>query len=91
VDAELEEDVIPTIDDAAAEQPPPVTYRDWKPEDTRVVVYTTDPATYPKDRPATTRANARAQAELTFGRVLEANYVGERCFFRVMRVVRRVK
>lgn len=85
---ELAEDYVPSIEDAALTSPPPATYRDWLPEETRVLVYTTDPATYPKDRPATTRASAKAECELCFGKVLEANYVGERCFFRVRRAVR---
>ena len=81
---ELAEDYVPTIDVPV----PQATYRDWLPEETRVVVYTTDPTTYPKDRPATTRASAKAECELCFGKVLEANYVGERCFFRVRREVK---
>lgn len=87
---ELAEDYVPTIDAVEASAPPPVTYRDWLPQDTRVVVYTTDPARFPKDRPAVNRAQAKAQCELVFGRVLESNYVGDRCFFRVRKVVKSV-
>ena len=82
---EIAEDHVPTLDQADDNAPPPVTYKDWVPEQTRVVVYTTAPHKYPKDRTAVSRAQALAECKLLFGRVLEANYLPERFFFRVRR------
>jgi hypothetical protein len=72
---------VPTVDDEA----PAASYPDWRPEETRVVTYTTAPHKFPKDRRAVTRAQATAECELVFGRVLEATYMPERFFFRVRR------
>lgn len=70
------------------EAPPQTDYRDWKHEDTKVVVYTTNPDLYPKDRPATSSAAARAECQAIYGRILETNSVPHRYFFRVWRVRR---
>lgn len=82
---QIAEDYVPTVDQADDTKPPPATYRDWTAEDTRIVVFTTASHRYSKDRPAASRADARAQCELAFGRILEANYLSERFFFRVSR------
>jgi hypothetical protein len=75
-------DLVPTLDQGQ----PIATYPDWTHADTKVVVY------YIGGSPrgsnglwALTRDNAKRQAELTYGRVFEANYVPGRAFFRVKR------
>jgi hypothetical protein len=60
-------------------------YRDWKPEDTQVVTYTTMPERYTRDRVVVSKAQAKAQVEAIHGRILETNEVPGRFFFRVMR------
>lgn len=80
---ELAEDFVPHVD-----QPAPVaTYRDWKMEDTCVVTYSIRNDVY-KGRPADSREEALADCRLVFGRVLEANYMPGRAFFRVFKVRR---
>jgi hypothetical protein len=79
------EDFIPTIDQADSDVPPTASYRDWRPEDTKVVTYTNAPELYPRDRFAPTLAVARGDCGVTFGRILEVNAVPGRWFFRVMK------
>lgn len=74
------EDEVPTQPGA------PIEYRDWNPEDTRVVTYTTNPSMYPKDRPTTSIDAARAEVQAVHGRILETNTVPSRFFFRVNKV-----
>lgn len=77
----IAEDVVPTVDSAE----PVATYKDWRPEDTRVVVYAVGNTYYP-GIPAESRDAALAHAKLVYGRVLEENYVPGRAFFRVHKV-----
>lgn len=78
---ELAVDAVPSLD-----QPAPVaTYQDWAPEDTRVVMYAVGNNYYP-GKFAETRDAARIDCELVHGRILEANYIRGRAFFRVNKV-----
>ena len=77
---EVEADVIPTCDTEA----PSATYRNYRPEDTRIIVYSVGRLGYP-GRPVDTRDQALADCKRVFGKVLEANYVPGRAFLRVMR------
>ena len=83
--AEFATDFVPTVDQAE----PVATYRDWNMEDTRVVTYSIRNDVY-KGRPADSREQALADCRLVFGRVLEANYMPGRAFFRVFKVRRDV-
>ncbi len=74
-------DVIPTID----QEEPVASYQDWRPEDTRVVVYTTDPDRYPKDRVAPDGVSAQVACENECGPILQVRTVPYRYFFRVRR------
>jgi hypothetical protein len=86
----IAEDYVPTVDQADEDKPPPATYRDWVPEQTRVITYTNDLERYPRDRYAPTIAKAKAECELAFGPIKETNAVPGRWFFRVAREVRKV-
>lgn len=77
----MQVDVVPTVDAEA----PVATYPDWKREDTIIVTYAIG-NTYYKGKFAETREAALADAQLVHGRVLEANYVQGRAFFRVQKV-----
>lgn len=77
---ELASDVVPTVDGVNGEP----TYRDWRPEDTRIVTYAVGNTVYP-GKYAETREAAKADCEVLHGRILEANYVQGRAFFRVMK------
>ena len=83
--SEFATDFVPTVD----QEEPVATYRDWKLEDTRVVTYSIRNDVY-KGRPADSREQALADCRLVFGRVLEANYMPGRAFFRVFKVRRDV-
>lgn len=74
---------IPTIDDT--DPPKDTDYKDWRAEDTQVLVYTDDLELYPHDRQALDLEDARTQAAL-IGRILEVNDVPHRWFIRVPRV-----
>lgn len=71
---------LPTVDSAV----PLATYPDWDPDDTRVVVCRIGNDIYPGPR-YESRDAARAAVEAQHGRILEANYVPGRAFFRVRR------
>lgn len=73
-------DHIPTLDNDV----PVATYTDWDPKDTRIIVCAIATSAYPGER-YETRDRARAATELKYGRILEANYVPGRAFFRVYR------
>lgn len=77
----IQPDVVPTVD---AEKPV-ATYPDWKREDTKIVTYTIGNNVY-RGTYADTREAALAHCEAIHGRVLEANYVQGRAFFRVYKV-----
>jgi hypothetical protein len=76
------------FEDEAPTQPgaPPAEYRDWRPEDTKVVAYTNNAAMYPKDRPCVSGEAARREVQAIHGRILETNTVPHRWFFRVNKV-----
>lgn len=75
---ELAIDLVPSADQTA----PVATYKDWDPASTRIVTYAIGNSIYTGTY-AETRDEARAHCELVHGRVLEANYVRGRAFFRV--------
>lgn len=74
---------VPTIDDE--EPPKELEYRDWTPEQTRVICYTNQPSRYKFDLSASDAESARSHCEANFGKVLEFNEVPGRFFCRVMR------
>jgi hypothetical protein len=63
---------------------PVATYRDWSPKDTRVITCRIANDIYPGTR-YESREEAKAAVELVHGKVLEANYVPGRAFFRVFK------
>lgn len=73
-------DHVPTLDQDA----PVATYQDWTDEDTRIVTCRIGNDIYPGER-YETRDEARAATELKYGRILVANYVQGRAFFRVFK------
>lgn len=75
---ELAADHVPTVD----QESPFASYRDWKTEDTRVVSCRIANDTYPGRR-YDTREEALRDTQRAHGRILEANYVPGRAFFRV--------
>lgn len=77
----MAQDVVPTVDEAE----PVATYPDWRKEDTVVLTYRIGNDIYP-GKFAETREEAKADATLIHGRVLEENYVQGRAFFRVLKV-----
>lgn len=77
----VQADVVPTVDSAE----PVASYPDWKREDTQIITYAINNTVY-KGKFAETREAAKADCELVHGRVLEANYVQGRAFFRVHKV-----
>lgn len=79
----LAKDQVPTVD----QEVPLASYQDWKRSDTEVVTYTIGNNIY-KGIYAHSREEAKAHCELTRGRILEANYVPGRAFFRVQRKVK---
>lgn len=82
---QLAEDHVPTVDQAA----PVSTYRDWDKADTRVVTYAVNNTVY-RGKYAESREHALADCQAIHGRVLEANYMPGRAFFRVFKVRRDV-
>lgn len=73
-------DVVPTVD--SHEPGVNASYPDWDRNATVVKTYAIG-NTYYKGIPAESREDAKAHCELHYGRVLEANYVQGRAFFRV--------
>lgn len=71
-------DEIPNLD----QEEPRATYRDWLPEATKIVVCCIGNHSYPGER-FNTRDDARREVRRRYGRILEANYVKGRAFFRV--------
>jgi hypothetical protein len=63
---------------------PTATYHDWRPADTRVITCRIGNDLYPGER-FESRDEALEAVKLRYGRVLEANYVPGRAFFRVQR------
>lgn len=83
----IAEDNVPT-NDQYADTPPPVTYRDWDPEATRVVTYFIggDGSQFDPRKPikwAATRELARAAVVDRHGRIYEENHLPGRSYFRV--------
>ena len=76
-------DHIPTAD----QQVPVATYVDWLPKDTQVVVCRIANDLYPGKR-YESRDAALVDVRRVYGRILEANYVPGRAFFRVRKVRR---
>jgi hypothetical protein len=84
----LTEDIVPTIDDherLTPDQPPEATYRDWTPDQTMVITYTTNPEKFRKDWACASRDWARDHCAAKYGRILEEVALPERFFFRVYR------
>jgi hypothetical protein len=80
----ISEQVVPTINHENAAKVP-VTYQDWRKEDTKVITYAIGNAVY-KGIQVESREEAVKHCELHRGRILEANYVQGRAFFRVLKV-----
>lgn len=84
---EIAEDRVPDID----QEVPTATYRDWDPKDTVIKSYAVGGSPdsvlvlHHGFRWAPSRDAARADAAKRFGRVVEANYVRGRAFFRVIK------
>lgn len=78
--SELAVDAVPSADQAT----PLATYSNWVAEDTRVITCTIGEAPYRGER-FDSREAARAAIERRHGRILEANYVPGRAFFRVLK------
>lgn len=80
----ISEQVVPTLE---LESPAkvPVTYQDWRKEDTKVITYTIGNSFY-KGIQVESREEAQRHCEMMHGRILEANYVQGRAFYRVMAV-----
>ena len=72
---------VPTMD----QDKPVAAYLDWRKEDTRIVTYAIGNHIYPGEF-AESRDQARALCEAKHGRILEANYMLGRAFFRVRKV-----
>jgi hypothetical protein len=81
--SELAEDHVPSLDSAQ----PVGTYPDWSAADTEIVTYRVGNDVYPGIR-AESREAARSHCEANRGRILEANYVRGRAFFRVAKGAR---
>lgn len=75
----MSEDLVPTVD---TERPALATYKDWQDEDTKIVMYRIGNNYYP-GKHAESRDAARADCQLLHGRILAANFVHGRAFFRV--------
>ncbi len=74
------DDAIPTLDQAE----PSASYKDWNPQDTRIITCRIANDVYPGERFSSRDAALKAITE-RHGRVIEANYVPGRAFFRVKR------
>ena len=73
---------MPTLD----QERPEATYKDWNSTNTVIKVYRIDTDVYPGTW-AKTRESAAADCRAKHGRILEANFVPSRAFFRVWRRV----
>ena len=78
---ETAQDHVPTMDQEA----PVASHPDWVRSQTRVISCRIANDLYPKDERFETRADALAAITKRHGRILEANYVPGRAFFRVKR------
>jgi hypothetical protein len=74
-------DYVPTLD----QEVPVASHPDWRREDTRVISCRIANDIYTKDERFESRAEAHAAITARHGRILEANYVPGRAFFRVRR------
>lgn len=79
---ETSADVVPTLDS----KEPAASYKDWDPAATRIIACRIANDLYLRDERFESRDEARAAIQLRHGRILEANYVPGRAFFRVFRV-----
>jgi hypothetical protein len=70
-----------------AQEVPVASYRDWRKEDTRIVTCRIGNDLYPGQR-YESREEAKVATEMVHGRILEANYLPGRAFFRVMKTPR---
>jgi len=77
---EIALDAIPSVDDEI----PRAVYKDWTPEQTKVITYSVGGLGY-RGILVATRDEAVRHAVAMYGKVLEANYVPGRAFLRVMR------
>jgi hypothetical protein len=84
-DVRLTPNFVPNME----QEVPVATYIDWKKEDTHVVTFQVGSAGQGTIRNTVGHCATRSQAETEctkrFGRILEANYVPGRAFFRVMK------
>lgn len=80
--SETTQDYVPSLD----QEVPVATHRDWRPEETRVISCRISNDLYMKDERFESREEARRAIARRHGRILEANYVPGRAFFRVFRV-----
>lgn len=76
-------DVVPTVDD----EEPVASYRDWNPEDTKIIVYRygTHGKLYKYGTEVKDKAAALSACKERHGRILVANYTPGRAFFRVFK------
>ena len=79
--AETVTDYVPTMDQAE----PVATHKDWVASQTRVISCRIANDLYMKDERFESRPEAYAAITKRYGRILEANYVPGRAFFRVKR------
>lgn len=79
----VEVDSVPTIDD----DEPVASYREWRPEDTKVVTYCygSTGALYKHGTQVKDKAEAVRLVTEKYGKVLEANHTPGRSFFRVFK------
>lgn len=83
-DVRLTPNFVPTME----QEVPVATYIDWKKEDTHVVTFQIGSAGITQRNTVghcATRSQADAECAKRFGRILEANYVPGRAFYRVMK------
>lgn len=77
------QDHVPTMD----QETPVASHPDWTRENTRVISCRIANDLYTKDERFETRAEAYAAITKRHGKIVEANYVPGRAFFRVRRKV----
>jgi hypothetical protein len=83
---ETHTDHVPTLD----QEVPVASHPDWTRENTRVISCRIANDLYPKDERFESRGEALAAITKRHGKVVEANYVPGRAFFRVRRAVKLV-
>lgn len=82
--SEIVQDRVPSLDQAD-EGEPAATYPDYNKRNTRVVCCRIANDAYPGER-FESRDDAHSAITKRFGKILEANYVPGRAFFRVLKV-----